>query len=111
MKYVSYLGETVLTTDGIGDAVVQYARALVADNSADVIDIPVVVNNAESIASLLIGPVSPLLVVEADDHEVALRDEMPIARIRAGIAALGPHRARPSEWSLADQSVLTFDFL
>jgi hypothetical protein len=111
MKYVSYLGETVLTTDGVGDAVVEYARALVADKSADVVDIPVVVDNAEATASLLIGPGSPLMVVNAKNHEMVLKDETAIARMRAKIAALGPHRARPSESFVADQRALTFDYL
>ena len=101
----------MLTTDGVGDAVVAYARALVADKSADVVDIPVVVDNVEEIASLLIGPGSPLMVTKAINHEMALKDETAIARMRAKIAALGPHRARPSESFIADQRALTFDYL
>lgn len=111
MKYVSYLGETVLTTDGVGDAVVEYARALVADKSADVVDIPVVVDDEETTASLLIGPASPLMVVEASDHETPLKDDLAIARMHARMAALGPHRARPSESFIADQRALSYDFL
>ena len=111
MKYGASLGETVLTTDGVGDAVVEYARALVADNSADVIDIPVVVDDSEVIASLLIGPGSPLLVVDAVNGERPLKDETAIARMRAKTAALGPHRARASESFVADQRALTFDYL
>ncbi len=100
-----------MTTDGVGDAVVDYARALVADKSADVIDIPVVLDEQESTASLLLGPGSPLLIVEAQDHEKVLKDETAIARMRAKIAALGPQRARPSESFGADQRALTYDFL
>ncbi|HEX4443056.1 MAG TPA: hypothetical protein VHZ81_05755 [Galbitalea sp.] len=111
MKYVAYAGETVLTTDGVGDAVVAYARALVADKSVDVVDIPVVVDEAEATASLLIGPGSPLLVVTAADHELSLRDETAIAKMRGKIAALGPHRVRASESFIADQRALTFDYL
>jgi len=111
MKYLSYLGETVLTTDGVGEAVIAYARALVADRSADVIDIPVVVDEEESTASLLIGPGSPLMMVEATDGEKVLADETSIARMRAKIAALGPHRARPWEGFVTDQGELAYDFL
>jgi hypothetical protein len=111
MKYLSYLGETVLTTDGVGDAVIEYARALVADKSADVVDIPVVVDDEEMTASLLIGPSSPLMVVEAIDHEKALKDDQVIARMHALTVALGPHRARPSESFIADLGALTYDFL
>jgi hypothetical protein len=111
MKYLWYLGETVLTTDGVGDAVVDYAKALVADKSADVVDIPVVVDHAECTASLLIGPASPLIVVEAIDNEMSLKDTTAIARMRAKIAALGPHRARPSQPPIADSTDLSFDYL
>jgi hypothetical protein len=111
MKYLSYLGETVLTTDGVGEAIVAYARALVADKSADVVEIPVVLDEEESTASLLLGPSSPLMLVEAQDHEKVLKDETAIARMRAKMAALGPHRARPSESFVSDQRALTYDFL
>lgn len=111
MRYLSYSGEKVLTTDGVGDAVVAYARALIADKSADVVDIPVVLDDEESTASLVIGPGSPLIVVEAQNHEMELKDATAIARMRAKIAALGPHRARPSESFVADERALTFDFL
>ena len=111
MKYLSYLGETVLTTDGVGEAVVEYARALVADKSADVVDIPVVLDEEESTASLLLGPGSPLMVVEAQDCEKVLKDANAIARMRAKMAALGPQRARPSESFIADHRALNYDFL
>jgi hypothetical protein len=111
MKYLSYLGETVLTTDGVGDAVVELTRALMADGSADIVDIPVVVDNEESVASLLIGPASQLIVVSCRDEERTLKDQPAIAWMRARIAALGPHRARPSESFVAEPQLLTYDYL
>ena len=111
MKYVTYSGETVLTTDGVGTAIVEYARALVADKSTDVVDIPVVLNHAEATASLLIGPASPLIVVEAENHEMALKDTTAIERMHAKMAALGPHRARPSESPAPGQYASDFDDL
>lgn len=109
MRIVSYSGESVLTTDRVGEAVVDYARALIAENSTDVVDIPVLVDDEELTASMVIGPASQLIVVPAHDHEVPLRDEMTIARLRAKIAALGPHRVIPTDAPPADE--LSYDYL
>jgi hypothetical protein len=94
MKILSYSGETVLTTDLLGDAVVDYARALAADTAADVIEIPVVVGDGQGTARLLIGPSSQIISVPSSTEDVDLSDASIIADIRARIAALGPRRAR-----------------
>jgi hypothetical protein len=109
MRILSYSGESVLTTDGVGQAVVDYARALIADNSTDVVDIPVLVHDEELTATIVIGPASQLFVVPSRDRNVVLRDEMPIARLRAKIAALGPHRVLPTEAQPSDDQ--GFDYL
>ena len=100
-----------MTTDGVGEAIVDYARALIAENSADVVDIPVVLDDEELTASMVIGPSSQLLVVPSHDAEVALRDELTIARLRAKTAALGPHRVVPSEDGVTYRDELAYDFL
>jgi hypothetical protein len=111
MRIVSYSGESVVTTDGVGEAVVDYARALIADNSADVVDIPILFEDGELSASLVLGPASQLIVVPAHEVDVELRDEMTIARLRAKTAALGPHMVVPSESETTDTAALAFDFL
>jgi hypothetical protein len=111
MRILSYSGESVVTTDGVGEAVVDYARALIAENSADVIDIPVVFEDGEFMASMVLGSASPLMMVPSHDAEVSLRDELTIARLRAKTAALGPHTIVPSEAGVADRDELAFDFL
>jgi hypothetical protein len=111
MRILSYSGESVVTTDGVGEAIVDYARALIADNSADVVDIPVIFNDEELTASMVIGPASQLLVAPSHDADVALRDELTIARLRAKTAALGPHNVVPSEAGPIDRDELAFDFL
>jgi hypothetical protein len=111
MRIVSYSGESVVTTDGVGEAVVDYARALIADNSADVVDIPILFEDEELTASLVLGPASQLIVVPAHEVDVELRDEMTIARLRSKTAALGPHTVVPSESETPDIAALAFDFL
>jgi hypothetical protein len=111
MRIVSYSGESVLTTDGVGEAVVDYARALIADNSTDVVDIPVVFDDEEVIASMVIGPASQLIVVPAKVNDFRLRDELTIKRIRAKIAALGPHRILPTQAVPVSHDDLSYDFL
>lgn len=109
MRILSYSGESVLTTDGVGEAVVDYARALIAENSTDVVDIPVIFDDEELTASLVIGPASQLMVVPAHDHEVALRDEMTIARLRAKTRALGPRQVVPTDAQPVDD--ISYDYL
>ena len=111
MRMLSYSGESVVTTDGVGEAVVDYARALIADNSADVVDIPVLSDDEETTASMVIGPSSQLIVVPLHSVEVKLRDEMTIARLRAKTAALGPHKIVPTDSETVDNEGAPFDFL
>jgi hypothetical protein len=111
MRILSYSGESVLTTNGVGEAVVDYVRALIAENSSDVIDIPVLLDDEELTASLVIGPSSQIMVAPSRDRDVALRDELTIARIRSRIAALGPRRAFPTEAGPSASDDLDYDDL
>jgi hypothetical protein len=111
MRILSYSGESVVTTDGVGEAVVDYARALIADNSTDVIDIPILFESDELIASLVLGPASQLIVVPSHEVDVELKDEMTIARLRAKTSALGPHAVVPTESETLDNEALAFDYL
>jgi hypothetical protein len=111
MRILSYSGESVVTTDGVGEAVIDYARALVAENSTDVVDIPVVFDDGELTASMLLGPASQLFVAPSHNADVALRDELTIARLRAKAAALGPHNVVPSDSNAVDRDELAYDFL
>jgi hypothetical protein len=111
MKVLSYSGESVVTTDGVGDAVVDYTRALIADNSADVVDIPVVLDDQERVASIMLGPSSPLLVMPSDDADRELADELTIARLHAKIEALVPHQVVADEFAPAVNDGIEFDYL
>jgi hypothetical protein len=111
MRILSYSGESVVTTDRVGEAVIDYARALIADNSADVVDIPVVFEDQELMASLVLGPASRLMAVPSHETDVELRDELTIARLRSKIAALRPHEIMPSDAGPISRDELAFDFL
>jgi hypothetical protein len=105
MKILSYSGETVVTTDVLSDAVVEYARALAVDNAADVIDIPVVAGEGQGTARLLIGPSSQIISRPSGDKDVDLPDAPVIADIRRRIGALGPQHARATSspsWTASD---------
>jgi hypothetical protein len=111
MKILSYSGETVVTTDLLSDAVVEYARALAADNAADVIDIPVVAGEGQGTARLLIGPSSQLISRPSDDEDVDLPDEPVVADIRRRMGALGPQHARVTTSPLSNTSGIDLDSL
>jgi hypothetical protein len=82
MRTLSYSGASVLTTDGVAHSVLDYARALIAENLTDLVDIPVLRGDTDLTATLIIGPGSQLIVIPAPDHEVGLSDELPIAMTR-----------------------------
>jgi hypothetical protein len=111
MRILSYSGESVVTTDGVGEAVVDYARALIADKSTDVIDIPILFEDEELTASLVLGPASQLIVVPSHEIDVELQDEMTIARLHTKTAALGPHTIVPSMSETPDAAAMAFDYL
>jgi len=111
MRILSYSGESVLTSDRVGEAVVDYARALIAENTTDVVDIPVLFEDEVMTASMVLGPASQLIVIPAHTHEAELRDEITVARLHAKIAALGPHPVLPIDSAMLDHDELNFDFL
>jgi len=86
MKRISYAGSSVLTGDEIADALLCYAEALVNNDSAAAIEMPVRRHDGSVVtASLLIGPASQLVMLpEADDGAGELTDDelVRVLRIR-----------------------------
>jgi hypothetical protein len=111
MRILSYSGESVVTTDRVGEAVVDYVRALIAENSTDVVDIPVLFQNEELTASMLLGPASQLIVIPSRDVEVPMRDELVVARLHAKIAALTRRSVVPVDLDILDHEEQNLDFL
>jgi hypothetical protein len=112
MKILSYSGETVVVSDRMGDAVVDYAQALAAHQAADVIDVPVAEATGNATARLLIGPSSQIISLPSHAPEVDLADGDLVDELRSKIRAIAPVRsyaARSDTWP--DDSANDLDFL
>jgi hypothetical protein len=112
MKILSYSGETVVVSDRMGDAVVDYAQALAAQKAADVIDIPVADAEGNATARLLIGPSSQIISLPSHEPDVDLADGDAVQQLRAKIRALAPVRSyavRSDTWR--DETTDDLDFL
>ncbi|HEY4267569.1 MAG TPA: hypothetical protein VGM94_05195 [Galbitalea sp.] len=112
MKILSYSGESVVVSDRMGDTVVDYARALAAQQSADVIDVPVAEGSGTATARLLIGPSSQIISLPSHEPDVDLADGDLIEELQSRIRALSPERsyaARSDTWH--DDATDDLDFL
>jgi hypothetical protein len=90
---------------------VEYARALVAEHEADVVDIPIVRGTGAAVARLLIGPMAQLLALPAGGANVELNDVPALAAIRAKLSTIGHSHAAISRKSPWDEFALAYDFL
>jgi hypothetical protein len=117
MMILAYSGESIVTTDRMGNAVVEYAKALVAGNQTDVIDVPVALESGQAVARLLIGPTSQLIALPVGATNLAIsdrtviEDDSALAEIEQRMHAMGPHSLRMSAESPWDQFALVYDFL
>jgi hypothetical protein len=79
MRIVSYADEHFRTTDAVASALLRYAMLLAHGESSDVVRIPVIVENDQTWAEIIIGPASQITTLEVaqdgddddlDDSEV-----------------------------------------
>jgi hypothetical protein len=70
MFRVTYAGESFLTGEAIGDAVLSYARKLAINEHADTVSIPgLLEDGSPTTVELLIGPASQIVLAQVDsDH-------------------------------------------
>ena len=73
MRTVSYSDEHFRTTNSVADAVLRYSMLLAHGTSSDVVRIPVLVNEAQTWAEIIVGPASQITTLEVasndnDDH-------------------------------------------
>lgn len=66
MKDILIEGHRLLTTDGIADAVIDYARLLHTHSQTDVVDFPTLHDGELSHCSLLLTPATAVAIVDAD---------------------------------------------
>jgi hypothetical protein len=84
MKYIQYDRSTILTSDDVADAVIEYAAALAGGSRADTVSIPAVAaDGTMTTTKVLIGPSSQLVVEDAEEDELEGEDTVFVARLRA----------------------------
>lgn len=84
MKYIQYDRSTILTSDDVAEAVIEYAAALAGGSRADAIAIPTVAaDGTMTTTKILVGPSSEILVADADDDELEVENGEFVARLRA----------------------------
>lgn len=84
MQLILYAGGSFLTGDDIADALLDYSRALGAEDRAEVVRLPIVGDDGlPAVATFLIGPASQIVAktVRTDHDEV--EDPELVDRLRA----------------------------
>lgn len=98
-----YTGQSVLLDDDVCEALLRYAQALADSQSSDVVTVPVITPDGESImAEFLLGPASQLYATAAaggdgDQRHPAVVDELDRrVRLLHPMAVINPVDPRPS---------------
>ena len=90
MKHIQYDGSTILTSDDIADAVIEYAAALAGGDRADTVAIPAVAQDGTmTTTKILIGPSSEIVIEDADEDELEVENGEFVARLRAAAKTFG----------------------
>jgi hypothetical protein len=100
MRKLYYASGSVILSDSVCDAVLNYARQLAQAKQSDLVTVPALSDEgAQGMTTLLIGPASALFAAPALDRGMDLDDEEAVAVMREKIARLLPPTAA------ADQGV------
>lgn len=99
MKHIHYDGSIVTTGNAIAQAVIEYAAVLGANGRSDTVNVPTFdEHGASTVATLLIGPASQIVIDDAPDDELEPEDEEFVARLREASRAAGDvHPAHAAE--------------
>jgi len=93
MRRIHYVDSSVVTGDAIAAAVLAYARELARADTADTVDIPVLLDEGGyGRAQLLVGPSSQLVVTESDADQDGVVDEAVVADLDARLRDLAARR-------------------
>ena len=97
MRTIAYLSQILITDDDVARLVVEYARMLAVNDTADTVSIPVTDGSGSvSQVELLLGPASQMLSAESGTPYVDVNPEAAVEMLRQKIE--GQHlRAVPSE--------------
>ena len=98
MKTILYAGSELLTGDDIADAVLEYCAALADEQSAEIVEIPVLnADGSRATATLLVGPASQIVAKGASTRFAELIDSDTVANLKARtrehrpVASAAPH--------------------
>ena len=93
MKHIHYDGSIVTTGNAIAQAVIEYAAVLGANGRSDTVNVPTFDEHGTStVATLLIGPASQIVLDDAPDDELEPEDPEFVERLRAASRAAGDER-------------------
>jgi NADPH:quinone reductase-like Zn-dependent oxidoreductase len=88
MKHIRYNGVSILASDDVADAVIEYAAALASSGRADTVPVPTTgPDGSPTTAKILIGPSSEVVVEDAEDDELETEAPDFVARLRAAAAS------------------------
>jgi hypothetical protein len=98
MQKLYYASGYILLGDAIGDAVMDYARALADVGKSDLVTVPSLSDEGlRGTTRILIGPSSQIFAAPALDRGVDLDDEEAVESMRKKTARLLPARPQPSD--------------
>jgi len=90
MKHIRYDDTSILTSDDVADAVIEYAAALAGGDRADTVAVPAVsADGTMTTTKILIGPASEVVVEDAEEDELELEHDEFVARLRAAARTFG----------------------
>lgn len=98
MKTIIYAGGELLTGDDIATAVLEYSAALAEFSGADTVDIPVLdAEGSRIVATVLIGPASQIMAVDAHTAGAELTDPEVVRRLQGVTRSLRPRAVAQEE--------------
>lgn len=105
MKTIIYAGGELVTGDDIAAALLRYGEALAESSAAETVEIPVLeADGSRTIATVLIGPASQIMMVEAHTDFEELVDPDSVRRLDEGARSVRPeavaeHERPDASWS------------
>lgn len=108
MQTIIYAGDEYLTGDDIADALLAYSRALGDDDRAEIVEIPVRIEDGSVIgAKFLIGPASQIVAKTTTGAGPEIEDADLVARLRQLTHGLESPTSHPLE--VDDQQTYDLD--
>jgi hypothetical protein len=101
MREIRYVDGSVVVSDAMSDALLDYSRELARKSIADVVDVPVIFDGHDDNVKMLLGPASQLIDLPSSATGVQ-DDSSAVEEIRRRSESLRPHSALPDDTSHTD---------